>query len=223
MATKREALSNCTQDFILLENGRKIFGPHTVYRCMDVYHRHDPNPMHTQERFEIVRRPLIKAPSNLSISDETVFTTASRMGQFDSRYKDLQFIKKCLNEPANEQEKSIASRFCGVMAELTISEKLGGAYSRAFEINGPDQGWDIEIGGLKVDVKTSYWYKESWSVPRGKIKADALLFANVEIKPWRRVILRGWLEPSELVYCDRMKTMWRVPANKIRALKDFSI
>ena len=81
----------------------------------------------------------------------------------------------------------------------------------------------MEILDLKVDVKSSFWYPDSWSILKKKYESDILLFTTVHIEPVRKVVLRGFLTPRELVYCDRIKQMWRVTNSKIRPLRELSI
>ena len=223
VARKRAELSNPPKHFVVLYKGRKVWGPHTPYACMNWYHTKDPRPMHDQSDFSIVQRPLLSAPVHLPIRDETVLTTASRMSQMNPLYGEMEYMNKCFRNPENNEQKSMASRFAGVMAELQVCEARHGVFSESYKRVTGDKGWDMEIHDLKVDVKTSFWYQDSWSIKKEKYESDILLFTNVEIVPTRRVILRGFLPPSELVYCDRIKDMWRVTSSKIRPLRDLAI
>lgn len=179
--------------------------------------------MHDQSDFSIVQRPLLKASVHLPIKDETVLTTAARMSHVNPLYGEMEYMNKCFRNPENDEQKSMASRFAGVMAELQVCESMHGVFTDSYKSAGPDKGWDMEIHDLKVDVKTSFWYKDSWTIKKEKYESDILLFTNVQLAPFRQVTMRGFLEPQELVYCDRIKDMWRVTSSKIRPLKDITI
>ena len=88
MAKSKAALSSCTKDFVVLYKGERVWGPHTPYACMNWYHTKDGRPMHDQDDFKIVQRPLIAAPVDLLIKDETVLTTAARMSHVNPLYGD---------------------------------------------------------------------------------------------------------------------------------------
>lgn len=209
-------------DSVVLHKGKKVYGPNTSFACMNWYHRHDGRPIAQQSDFKIVERPLINSEVQIPISNETVETTASRMSKIDSRYNDMSFINKCLRNPETKEEKSFASRFSGVMAELQICDSMHGVFSDTYKTASADKGWDMEIHDLKIDIKTTFFYEDSWTIKKRKYDSDILLFTNVSLDP-RSVTLRGFLEPSELVYCDRIKDIWRVKSSRLRPLRELSI
>lgn len=224
MAPKnRAALCNPPKHFVVLYKGEKVWGPHTPYACMNWYHTKDPQPMHDQSDFSIVERPLLTSPVHLPIKDETVLITASRMSHVNPLYGDMEYMNKCFRNPETKEQKAMASRFAGVMAEMQVCESMHGIFTDSYKTASADKGWDMEIHDLKVDVKTSFWYKDSWSIKKEKYESDILLFTNVQLSPFRQVTLRGFLTPRDLVYCDRIKGMWRVTSSKIRPLKDLAI
>ena len=223
MAKSKAALSSCTKDFVVLYKGERGWGPHTPYACMNWYHTKDGRPMHDQDDFKIVQKPLIAAPVDLLIKDETVLTTAARMSHVNPLYGEMEYMNKCFRNPETPEQKSMASRFSGVMAEMQVCESMHGVFTDSYKTVNPDKGWDMEILDLKVDVKSSFWYPDSWSISKKKYESDILLFTTVHIEPVRKVVLRGFLTPRELVYCDRIKQMWRVTNSKIRPLRELSI
>ena len=223
MAKSKAALSSCTKDFVVLYKGKRVWGPHTPYACMNWYHTKDGRPMHDQDDFKIVQRPLIAAPVDLLIKDETVLTTAARMSHVNPLYGEMEYMNKCFRNPETPEQKSMASRFSGVMAEMQVCESMHGVFTDSYKTVNPDKGWDMEILDLKVDVKSSFWYPDSWSILKKKYESDILLFTTVHIEPVRKFVLRGFLTPRELVYCDRIKQMWRVTNSKIRPLRELSI
>lgn len=223
MVKSKAELSSSTKEFVVLYKGKRVWGPHTPYACMNWYHTKDGRPMHDQDDFKIVQRPLIAAPVDLLIKDETVLTTAARMSHINPLYGEMEYMNKCFRNPETPEQKSMASRFSGVMAEMQVCESMHGVFTDSYKTVNSDKGWDMEILDLKVDVKSSFWYPDSWSIFKRKYESDILLFTTVHIEPVRKVVIRGFLTPSELVYCDRIKQMWRVTNSKIRPLRELSI
>lgn len=207
---------------VVFYKGKKVWGPGTPYACMNWYHTKDGRPMGQQTNFSIAQRPLLLAPVYLPILDKTVLTTATRMAKVNPLYGDMEHMNKCFRNPENDEQKNIASRFAGVMAEMQVCDSLHGVFTDSYKTASSDKGWDMEICDLKIDVKSSFFYPDSWMINKKKYESDILLFVSVDIEP-RQVVLRGFLEPRELVYCDRIKQMWRVTSSKIRPLRELSI
>jgi len=109
----------------------------------------------------------------------------------------------------------------------TAGEFLGALLMGAAEvpqpITGPDRGWDFEVGGIRVDVKSTFHLGDDVHLLLPideELRADLYVLAQIDRRR-RRGRLLGWATRAEVKAAKRKTFLNRcraIPASRLRSL-----
>lgn len=110
----------------------------------------------------------------------------------------------------------------GALGEVAYARYWGACVRVPPDDPSVDGGWDLDVGGLKVDVKASRWTRGRLRFAAGAIKdADAVALARIHFRDegvW--VDLAGWLEHDEAMAVARWVDDPRYPVQSTLEIPD---